>query len=437
MDIAKYIAIRNYLTSKTYPMGCDSDKDKKKIQNLSRKYLVNDGKLFVKEKQGNIMGAEVLHSLNMEDVIQMVHAEGHFGINNTWRRLRLQYEGNQLYEKVREFVKTCPTCQLRSRRRKIKQEPAHPIPTPSRPFFMIGCDAVGPMTTTRQGNSYILVGIDYLTRWPVAAAVPNINETTTADFLFNCVVKDFGVPNYILTDRGSNFLSRHVGFFLKKMGCRHLTTTAYQPRTNGLCERMNQTIVQALSKIARDKKKRDRWDECLGEAIMAIRTMPNDATKISPAMLLFGYEMRTPSTWPAPRVDYVEGEIQEAVDQRIEIIQGLMEQQRKEAVERSLEKKKLWKKKYDVDVVKKRYEVGDQVLLLDNNKAEKLDDCWLGPFVVTKVNNNGTYWLIGKDQRRLQGAINVEKLRPWNQRKSLVPMVSSGPLLEFMEKKRR
>ncbi|ORZ23352.1 hypothetical protein BCR42DRAFT_433021 [Absidia repens] len=86
---------------------------------------------------------------------------------------------------------------------------------------------------------------------------------------------------------------------------------------------------------------------------------------------------------------------------------------------------------------KKRYEVGDQVLLLDNNKAEQLDDMWLGPFSVTKANSNGTYWLIGKDQRRLQGAVNVEKLRPWNQRKSLVPNISSGPLLEFVERKRR
>ncbi|ORZ21280.1 hypothetical protein BCR42DRAFT_389041 [Absidia repens] len=84
---------------------------------------------------------------------------------------------------------------------------------------------------------------------------------------------------------------------------------------------------------------------------------------------------------------------------------------------------------------KKRYEVGDQVLLLDN-KAEKLDGMWLGPFSVTKANSNGTYWLIGKDQRRLQGAVNVEKLRPWNQRKSLVPNISSGPLLEFVERKR-
>jgi hypothetical protein len=250
------------------------------------------------------------------------------------------------------------------------------------------------------------------------------------------VVKDFGVPNYILTDRGSNFLSRHVGLFLKKMGCRHLTTTAYQPRTNGLCERMNQTIVQALSKIAKDKNKRSRWDECLGEAILAIRTMPNDATKFSPAMLLYGYEMRTPATWPAPRTDYVVGNIQEAVDERIMEIQSIMERYRKEAVERSTERKKKWKRKYDIDVDKKRYDIGDQVLLLDNNKQEKLDDAWLGPFSVTKVNNNGTYWLIGKDQRRLQGAINAEKLRPWNQKKSLVPVVTSGPLLEFVERKR-
>jgi hypothetical protein len=220
------------------------------------------------------------------------------------------------------------------------------------------------------------------------------------------------------------------------MGCRHLTTTAYQPRTNGLCERMNQTITQALAKISRDRGKQERWDECLGEAVMAIRTMPNDATLYSPSMLLFGYEMRTPATWPAPRIDFVEGEMQDVVEERIRVVQDLMERQRKEAVVASMERKKKWKAKYDQDVERRRFEIGDQVLMLDNNKATKLGDVWLGPFVVTKVNSNGTYWLVGKDQRRLQGAVNIEKLRPWYQKKSLVPMVSSNNgLLEFMERR--
>ncbi|KAJ8651993.1 hypothetical protein O0I10_012388 [Lichtheimia ornata] len=144
------------------------------------------------------------------------------GINNTWRRMRVQYEGYQLYERVRDTPDT------------------YTIKT----FYMIGCDAVGPINPpSKNGNRYLLVAVDYLTRWPVVAAVPNISEKTAASFLFNCVVKDFGVPTYILTDRGANFKSDYVHNF-KWTGCKPLTTTAFRPQVNGLCERMNQTIVE-------------------------------------------------------------------------------------------------------------------------------------------------------------------------------------------------
>lgn len=101
--------------------------------------------------------------------------------------MRLQYEGYQLYNRVHEYVESCEQCQLRARRCHVRQEEAHNIPTPSRPFYMIGCDAVGPINLpSKNGNRYLLVAIDYLTRWPVVAAVPNISEQTTAAFIQLC-----------------------------------------------------------------------------------------------------------------------------------------------------------------------------------------------------------------------------------------------------------
>jgi hypothetical protein len=422
MELPKYIAIYNYLKTKTFPKDCDDKEIKEKIKRLSRKYQAYDGRLFVGGNE-NDPGTEVLHSGNAQEVITRIHEEGHFGINNTWRRVRLQYEGYQLYEMVRNLVKSCDACQYRSKRGKIKKEEAHPIPTPSRPFFMIGCDAVGPMNETKNGNKYLLVAVDYLTRWPVVAAVPNINETTTGHFLFECVVKDFGVPNFILTDRGSNFLSRYVKTFLKRIGCRHLATTAHRPRTNGLCERMNQSIIQSLSKIARDKNCRDNWDECLSDCILAIRTMPHEVTKLTPAYLLYGYNMRTPMTWPAPRVDFVEGDVQAAIDERIKVIQTIVEKEREEAKLVSNKKKIKWKAKYDAGVDLKRFEQGDLVLMLDSYKENKLDDTWIGPFKITKVNQNGTYWLTGNDSKRIDGAVHGERLRPYYAKKKMVPTV--------------
>lgn len=230
MDYAHYLALYYFITEGSYPRDMNDNKLKRRIRNKAIRYLPYRGKLFIKNKDGSF-GQEVLHSGNVMDVIEKVHKEGHLGINNTWRRMRLQYEGYQLYDRVREYVESCEQCQLRARRRHIRHEEAHPIPTPTRPFYMIGCDAVGPINPrSKNGNRYLLVAVDYLTRWPVVAAVPNISEQTTAAFSFNCIVKDFGVPSYILTDRGANFKSDYVHTFLRWMGCKPLTTTAFRPQ---------------------------------------------------------------------------------------------------------------------------------------------------------------------------------------------------------------
>ena len=90
----------------------------------------------------------------------------------------------------------------------------------------------------------------------------------------------------------SNFTSSYVSSFLRRLECRHLTTTAYRPQTNGLVERMNQTVLQALGKIVRDKYDKHNWDMYLSAALLAIRTTRNDTTNFSPAMLSYGVEMR-------------------------------------------------------------------------------------------------------------------------------------------------
>ncbi|KAL0085988.1 hypothetical protein F4703DRAFT_1793655 [Phycomyces blakesleeanus] len=80
---------------------------------------------------------------------------------------------------------------MRAKQAQIKQEEVHPILSPTHPFYMVGCNTIGPVIQSKKGNQYILVTVDYLTCWPVMVAVPNINEKTTANFLFQCLVKDF------------------------------------------------------------------------------------------------------------------------------------------------------------------------------------------------------------------------------------------------------
>ncbi|KAG2210811.1 hypothetical protein INT45_006733, partial [Circinella minor] len=178
------------------------------------------------------------------------------------------------------------------------------------------------------------------------------------------------------------------------------------------------------SKLAQDKDKLDRWDEFTGSGLMALRTMPNDSTRHTPAMLLYGQEIRTPSIWPAPRQDYIEGELNVEVARHVETIKKVIHTLRKDAKDRSLQERKRHKKYYDRFVhPRKKFAVGEQVLMKDQHPQSKFHPKWLGPMTVTKATDYGVYYLAGPNSRKIQGAVNGDVLIPYYQHSRMIPDV--------------
>lgn len=416
------MALYYYLKNGRYPRD-SSESVKRRIRKQAAKYEAYGGKVYRKTEVEDELGPELLHEGRVDEVIKAVHEEGHFGVRNTYRRVCLQYEAPNLKDRVERYVKACHTCQIRKRLPRKRNAPARPIPIRSDPFYMVGCDAVGPtLNPSPSGNRYILVAVDYLTKWPMARAVARIDEETTAKFLFEEVVERYGVPNYLLTDRGSNFTSRYVHNFLKNLGCRHLTTTSYRRQTNGCCERLNQTLVNTIAKLAQDEDKLDRWDEFVGPALMAIRTMPSDATGYTPAYLLYGREMRTPATWPPPRQDFVLGEEYLYIAERAEHIKRALETIREDARNKAEMEKQRNKKRYDQTVLdREKFAVGEQVLMKDQTPPSKFHARWLGPLTVTGITDYGVYYLTGPGGRKIRGAVNGDMLIPYRHHKRLIP----------------
>ncbi|KAG2216125.1 hypothetical protein INT45_001973 [Circinella minor] len=231
---------------------------------------------------------------------------------------------------------------------------------------------------------YLLVAIDYLTRWPIVAVVENITEETTAEFLFT-------------------HLSHYMREFLKGLGCRHVTATSARAQVNGMCERMNQGVVQTIAKLVCENNDEEGWEKYVGHALLAIRTMPNEATGLSPAKLLFGYELRTPATWPSLQEDFVEGELEDAIISRTKVIEHMSRQLRDEARTKGKER--------------------EQVLMRDKVPQGKFSDKWLGPMVVVGIGGNGTYYLEGPNSRRLTAAVNGDNLKAFFEHHMMIPDV--------------
>ncbi|KAE9304257.1 hypothetical protein PF008_g22013 [Phytophthora fragariae] len=121
-----------------------------------------------------------------------------------------------------------------------------PVADLSGPFSMLVVNAVGPLPVTERGNKYILVFVDYFTRWVEAFAVLRLDSVTFVEVMVNGVVARHGVPSRLLSDNGRNFTSEIAKSFYQTLGIKKLYGSAYHPQTQGLVERFNGTLMGML-----------------------------------------------------------------------------------------------------------------------------------------------------------------------------------------------
>ncbi|MBJ5570503.1 transposase family protein [Salmonella enterica subsp. enterica serovar Typhimurium] len=105
---------------------------------------------------------------------------------------------------------------------------------------------MGPLPRTEKGNRYVLVIMDYFTKWPEVYPMENQEATTIADILVGSVVVRHGVPRELHSDQGRNFESRVFQGMCKLLGIKKTRTTALHPQSDGMVERFKRTIQQHL-----------------------------------------------------------------------------------------------------------------------------------------------------------------------------------------------
>ena len=169
--------------------------------------------------------------------------------------------------------------------------PLHTLPILKTPFQRVAMDIFGPLKRTPSGNKYILVVMDYSTKWPEAFALKNTTAETVVDCLIVLTAR-VGVPNELLTDNGTNFMSKVVKQFCQTTGIRQIKTSTYHPQTDGMVERFNATFKRLLWKLTQDL--RVEWDKYLPFVLWAYRGTVHSATGFSPFHLLFGRKIHMP-----------------------------------------------------------------------------------------------------------------------------------------------
>lgn len=369
----------------------------------SLRYSIIGEELFWKERDGCL--AKCVLKEEVEKVLEALHdSHGHFAGGLTIGRAIGQWYWPTREKDIWRHCFSCDTCQRVGPRKRSGE--LRPI-LQFRPFDMVGMDYVGPISPSCQktGARYVLIVVDYFSRFVFARAFKEATQLTTLSMFFETIVPIFGWPMSIYCDNGSHFVGGDVQDTMRAFGVTLLTAPISHPGSVGLSERYVQMLVGALRRHCIATKTLENWGMQVSSAVTALNTRSVRVHGHTPSEILLGYNAKI--AWPAlrmrdGRVQTVAAEIGEKIMSNVSpepekwnieeliatrdyrgddmIMKRIAEQDR--AI-RSREDKLRWETPREGDLVMiRRHE-------LDNQKGRKLESRWEGPKVLVRLSARG------------------------------------------------
>ncbi|CAF0856919.1 unnamed protein product [Brachionus calyciflorus] len=262
----------------------------------------------------------------------------------------------------------------------------------------IGIDLVLGLPKTSSGFLGVLVIIEYLSKFVWAVPIKS-KEAKEAKQLFE-YISLFGAPKSIQSDQGKEFLNKLIAELTKISGVEHRITSAYHPRTNGLVENFNKTLICCIRKHAEENP--IKWDDWLPFVLMAYRSRIHPSTKFTPFELFFGRKMNNLEDWSNQK----EEEEEYALYRRSEEIRKLYNfnvPMALDSVEKSQERQRqVQNRRENSKISEEIIENGTKVFIKAVGLQNKLEPKFYGPYTVVGQTPNGNYWLENSKNKKLK-----------------------------------
>lgn len=326
---------------------------------------------------------------------------GHRGVNQTTSKIKQVFFWENMSRDINNYVQSCKICQ-QNKVSRVNKVPMKITSTASRPFEKVFLDIVGPLPVSYNGNRYILTFQDDLTKYSEAFPIPNAEASTVAKEYVTKIICKFGVTESLLTDQGTNFMSNVFTEVCKSLKIHKIHTTAYHPQSNGALERSHRTLAEYLRSYVQDDQL--TWDEWIPYAMFTYNTCVHNSTKFSPFELIFGTEAILPSQFKnAPTISY-------NYDNYANEMKARLQQSHQLARKHILEQKEKSKTYYDRNSEPLKIKIGDQVLLRNETRANKLEQIWSEPYPVVSIPSPENVTLLVKNKEITVHVNRIKKL---------------------------
>ena len=199
------------------------------------------------------------------EVLQEAHS-GHPGIVRTKRLLRETYWWPGMAGEVDHLVKHCGPCQWSEKSNLPPPSKGYVIPQATSPGAQWDIDITGPFYNGR----FLIVAIDNCSKFPEVLDTKSISSETVINWLSGVFAR-YGNPDAVLTDNGTQFVSKEFRDFLKSLDIHHYTSPVYHPRENGRVEAFNKVLKQGIQTFTKDTP----WTQALRRLLKKYRLTPN------------------------------------------------------------------------------------------------------------------------------------------------------------------
>ncbi|GKA25683.1 reverse transcriptase domain-containing protein [Tanacetum coccineum] len=325
--------------------------DKKKARAVPRKasrYAVINGTLYKKSFLGPWLRCVGLLQANYD--LREIH-EGSYSMHFDPRSvvvkaIRIGYYWPMMHTDARKLIKECNDYQIHHPILRNPQQNLTPIMS-LWPFYKCGIDIAGPFLEGLGKVKFLIVAIDYFTKWIEAKPVATITGNQVKKFVWDNIVCRFGLPGEIVSDNGKQFCDNPFKDLCEKLCIRQCFTSVKHPQTNGLIERANISLREGI-KARLDERSKD-WIGELSHVLWAHRTMIKSSNGETSFSLTCGTEAVIPAKIGMPTLRTAEVDLTKN-DEALEINLDLIEEKREQAAIQKAKSNAKMKKYYNSKV---------------------------------------------------------------------------------------